>query len=349
MQPMSRATGFKSLKKFVILWPLFFLICGGLGYPSLRRFDPRSTPGLSDTIKYYALTTGADQTGYAERFRGRVLVPYVARPFYWFARAHIPTWDPVFFGLLVSASIFCATTACLIVSMGETVFGDPSLGLIGALLYLLNFAVSNLQLAGMIDAGEACFMAALVFSLLTGKWWLLPLWGLLGAAAKETFLPFSSLFALTWWFNEWRRSKAQLITIKWVIALALVGLAVVMGIHSRVVGHLQWPWQMAQELNAGTNPLVSLWKILSDQNFWYVFAWLLPLGVWRLKGFPKPWILASAATALLAIGFGVFNDSLGNVGRALFDIAGPLLSLSSAAFLMRLFDSSGKTEGYEGS
>lgn len=344
---MSRPAGLAGFKKFVILWPLFFLICGGLGYPSLRRFDPRVMPGLSDTIKYYALTTGADQSAYAERFRGRVLVPYVARPFYWFALAYIPTWNPVFFGLLVSASIFCATTACLIVSMGERVFGNATFGLVGALLYLLNFAVSNLQLAGMIDAGEACFLAAVAWSLLTDKWWLLPLWGLFGAAAKETFLPFSSLFALTWWFVEWRRDKAQLLKLKWVIALAVVGLAVVMGIHSRVVGHLQWPWQIAQELNAGTNPLVSLWKILSDQNFWYVFAWLLPLGVWRLKDFPHAWILASAATALLAIGFGVFNDSLGNVGRAVFDIAGPLLSLSAAVFLVRLFESSGKTKAYK--
>lgn len=346
---MSRATGFASLKKFVIFWPLFFLICGGLGYPSLRRFDPRVTPGLSDTIKYYALTTGADQSAYAERFRGRVLVPYVARPFYWFALAHIPRWNPVFFGLLVSASIFCATTACLIVSMGQRLFGDPSLGLIGALLYLLNFAVSNLQLAGMIDAGEACFMAAVVWSLLAGKWWLLPLWGLFGAAAKETFFPFSCLFALTWWFVEWRRNKAQLQTLKWVIALAVVGLAVVMGIHARIAGQFQWPWQIAQQENAGTNSFVALWRIISDQNFWYVFAWLLPLGIWRLRDFPTPWVIASAATAILALALGIFADALGNAGRGVFDVVGPLLSLSSAAFLMRLFEASGKTEAYKGS
>ena len=340
---MSRTAGFAGFKKFVILWPLFFLICGGLGYPSLRRFDPRVTPGLSDTIKYYALTTGADQSAYAERFRGRVLVPYVARPFYWFALAYIPTWDPVFFGLLVSASIFCATTACLIVSMGERVFGNATLGLIGALLYLLNFAISNLQLAGMIDAGEACFMAALVWSLLTGKWWLLPLWGLLGAAAKETYLPFASLFALTWWFVEWRRNKAQLMSLKWVIALAVVALAVTLAIHARVSGHFQWPWQIAQQVYAGTNSFVALWRIISDQNFWYVFGWLLPLGIWRLKDFPTPWIIASVVTTILALAFGIFSDSLGNAGRGVFDIVGPLLNLSSAAFILRLFESPGKT------
>jgi hypothetical protein len=334
-------------RKFLILWPLFFMICGGLGYPSLRRFDPRLIPGLSDTIKYSAITTGADQSGYAERFKGRVLVPYVARPFYWFALKYIPTWNPAFFGLLVSASIFCATTACLIVSIGERVTGNPSLGLIGALLYLLNFAVSNLQLAGMIDSAEACFMAAIVWSLLTGKWWLIPLWGLLGAAAKETFVPFSSLFALTWWFVEWRRNRAQLISLSWVLALAIVSLAVVTGIHARVSGHFQWPWQLAQLVNSGANPFLALWGIISDQNFWYVFGWLLPLGIWRLKDFPTPWIVASVATGILALAFGVFSDSHGNAGRGLFDVVGPLLSLSAAAFIMQLSGYSGEPKAFK--
>ncbi|MEP6719455.1 MAG: hypothetical protein ABJB21_09940 [bacterium] len=227
-------------------------------------------------------------------------------------------------------------------SISERVFGNSSLGLIGALLYLLNFAVSNLQLAGMIDSAEACFMAAIVCSLLTGKWWLLPLWGLFGAAAKETFVPFSSVFALTWWFVEWRRNKTQLISLNWVIALTIVGLAVVTGIHARVSEHFQWPWQMAQLVNSGANPFVALWRIISDQNFWYVFGWLLPLGIWRLKDFPTPWIIASVATAILALAFGVFSDSLGNAGRGLFDVVGPLLSLSAAAFIMRLSESSGK-------
>ncbi|MGI8836521.1 MAG: hypothetical protein ACR2H4_07765 [Pyrinomonadaceae bacterium] len=329
-------------RKFLILWPLFFMICGGLGYPSLRRFDPRLTPGLSDTIKYYAITTGADQSVYAQRFRGRVLVPYIARPFYWFALAYIPTWDPAFFGLLVSASIFCATTTCLTVSIGERVLGNPILGLLGALLYLLNFAVANLQLAGMVDAAEACFMAAIVWSFLTRTWWLLPLWGLFGAAAKETFVPLASLFALTWWFVEWRRNKARLPSLSWVIALAIVGLVVVTGIHWRVSERFQWPWQLAQLVNSGSNPFGAFWRIISDQNFWYVFGWLLPLGIWRVKDFPTPWVSASVATAILALLLGIFADARGNAGRAIFDVMGPLLSLSAAAFLMRLSESSWK-------
>ena len=338
----SRSTKNAAVRNFLILWPLFFLICCGLGYPSLRRFDPRTVLGLTDTIKYYVVTTGEAQSAYAARFRGRVLVPYVARPFYWFALDHIPGWDPVFFGLLVAASIFCATTACLIVSMGNRVFDDPILGLLGAFLYLLNFAVANSQLSGMIDSAEACFMAAVVCTLLSGKWWLLPVWGLFGAAAKETFVPFASLFTLTWWFVEWRRNKTQLLTIKWVLALAVTGLVVVTAIHAQVTGQFRWPWQFAQLVNAGTNRFAAFWRIIRDQNFWYVFGWLLPLGIWRLKDFPKPLIVASAVTASLALAFGVFSDALGNTGRGVFDVVGPLLSLSAAAFLVRMFQPSRK-------
>ena len=133
-------------------------------------------------------------------------------------------------------------------------------------------------------------------------------------------------------------------SLKWVIALAIVAAAVTLGIHARVAGHFQWPWQIAQQVDSGTNPLVALWRIISDQNFWYVFGWLLPLGIWRLRDFPRPWIIASVATAVLALAFGVFNDSLGNVSRAILDIVGPLLSLSTAGFILRLFESSGKAE-----
>ena len=111
--------------------------------------------------------------------------PYVARPFYWFAQRYLPSWNAGFFGLLVSSALFCATTACLIVSIGNRLFHDLATALLGATLYLLSFAISNLQLSGLIDAGEACFMAAVVWSLLNDKWGLLPLWGLAGGAGKR--------------------------------------------------------------------------------------------------------------------------------------------------------------------
>jgi len=318
---------------FLLLWPLFFLICGGLGYPSLRRFDPRAIEGLRDTIKYYAITTGEDQSGFRENMRCRVLVPYVARPFYRFAQAYLHSWNPVFFGLLVAASIFCATTACLIVSIGVRVFGDLNLALLGALLYLLNFAVSNLQLAGMVDAGEACLMAAVVWSMLNDKWWLLPAWGLVGAAAKETFVPFAGTFALTWWFISYRRRETRLQELFWVIAMALIGLGTVLGIRAAVVGQFRWPWQIAEQVIGRESYFSAIGKFFTEGSFWYVLGWLLPLGLVRIKIFPKTWVLAALAASVVALILGVEIDSGGNVARALFNISGPLLSLSVAVLI----------------
>ena len=321
------------IRKFLLLWPLFFLICAGLGYPSLRRFDPRVTPGLIDTVKYYAITTGEDQSGFRENMRCRVLVPYVARPFYWFAAAHLHTWNPVFFGLLISASIFCATTACFIVSLGAKLFGDLSIGLLGATLYLLNFAVANSQLAGMVDAGEACLMAAVAWSLLNDKWNWLPVWALFGAAAKETFVPFAGAFALVWWFVGYRRKELRWIELSWVIALAVVGLAVVLGIRAAVVGQLRWPWQLADQVIGRDSYSAAILKLFTEGSFWYVLGWVLPLGLVRIKSFPKTWVWAALAASLVALILGVAIDSGGNVGRAIFNISGPLLSLSVAALI----------------
>jgi uncharacterized membrane protein len=328
------------IRYFLVLWPLFFAICFGLGYPTLRRYDPRLTEGLSDTSKYYAIITGADQSNFKEMFRCRVLVPYVGRPFYWFAQTYLHTWNPGFFGLLMSSALFCATTACLVVSIGNRLLNDLGTALLGATLYLLSFTIPNLQLVGLIDAGEACFMAAVIWSLLTRRWFLLPIWGLLGALAKETFVPFSCVFAFTWWFveggqNTRRLSGLKWTEFKWIATMAVVGLATVMAVHSAVAGNLKWPWNIAGQARAPVNFFVALGSCLTERSFWYVFGWLIPLGIWRLRYFPKPWLVASIATSILAIMLGAYSNAGGTVGRATFNIIGPLLSLSVALLIAR--------------
>jgi len=331
------------IKYFLVLWPLFFAICFGLGYPTLRRYDPRTTEGLSDASKYYAIVTGTDQSNFKEMFRCRVLVPYVARPFYWFAQTYLHTWNPGFFGLLMSNALFCATTACFVMSIGNRLLNDLGTALLGATLYLLSFTIPNLQLAGLIDAGEACFMAAVTWSLLTRRWYLLPIWGLFGALAKETFVPFSSVFAFTWWFVEGRQNTRRLPGIKWtefkwIATLAIVGLATVMAVHSAVAGQLKSPWNIAGQARAPVNFFVALWSCLTERSFWYVFGWLIPLGIWRLKYFPKPWLVASIVTSGFAIILGAYSNAGGTVGRATFNIIGPLLSLSVALLIARPSD-----------
>src|SRR5271154_2512835 len=142
----------KATARLVLLFGIFFLIACGLGYPILNRFDPRQTPGLSDVQTYAALVARApnlEASLSAEdmRFRRfRVLVPWLARPFYLLARDRVATWDPVMFGLLVADSLFVAGTAVLIIILGGSLRGtsladrepgSSTVALVGALLYLL--------------------------------------------------------------------------------------------------------------------------------------------------------------------------------------------------------------------
>jgi len=48
----------KSVRHTFILWVLFFLVCLGLGYPTLNRYDPRTSGGMIDSVDYYKLVTG---------------------------------------------------------------------------------------------------------------------------------------------------------------------------------------------------------------------------------------------------------------------------------------------------
>jgi hypothetical protein len=80
---------------------------------------------------------------------------------------------------------------------------------------------------------------------------------------------------------------------------------------------------------------------LWDRNFWYIFLWLLPTAIPNLKRFPKSWLVPVAATSVMVFVLdGYYGGAPGTVGRALFSVAGPLLSLSSALLLLGISDRS---------
>jgi hypothetical protein len=340
-----------TLKQAILLWFLFFLICLGLGYPTLNRYDPRKLPYAAlDAMTYYDVVAGnpppppvydqahrLDTKQLSAENYYRLLVPYVAKPFYWLAKGHAGTWDPVFLGLLAANSLFTAVTACFLVNVGYRATANYTTALLGATLYLLNFAVANLNLAGLIDPGEACFLMVVVWTLLTDRWPLLPFWGVLGALAKETFAPLAGVFAFGWWLAEARRGARPLTRLAWVFAMGVTSLATVTVAMSSVSGGLIWPWQFAAYMRGETLPsfgyLVAFLRCVTDRTFWYVFVWLLPLGLLRLRRLPRPWVVAAALAFGAALVLGAYNDARGNTTRALFNVAGPILSLSVAVLL----------------
>ena len=331
-------------QRLALLWLLFFLICLGLGYPPLNRYDPGKLEGTSDVAEYRDIVVGRQPPGapagsgalarlaHSENYY-RVLVPYAAKPFYWLVRGHLGTWDPAIFALLVANAIFMATTACLLVAIGCRLTLGFSTALLGATLCLLNFCVANLSLVGLVDSAEGCFVLVIVWSLLTDRWFLLPLWGIVGALAKETFVPLSALFVFGWWISEVRRDRLQLPRLVWMTAMGVASVTTVTIAMSAVAGGLVLPWQLAAYMHASDGFFDGLRRCLLAHDFWFVFIWLLPLGLVRLRRLPQPWVLASALAFCGALALGAYHDALGNVARALFSVAGPILSLSAAVFL----------------
>jgi hypothetical protein len=331
------------IARIALLFCIFVFIACGLGYPVLNRFDPRQAPGLSDVTTYAALVTGAP-TPDAGHMRFRVLVPWVARPLYRLARGRFASWDPVMFGLLVADSLFVAGTAVLIVLLGSGRLGSAAVGLVGALLYLVNFAVPNLRLVGLVDAGEGFFLLVLWWTLSERALWALPAIGVLGAMTKESFVPLSVAMTATWWLGRWStpeegmgRGSRPWADGAWIVISWVLGVATVTSLQWAITGRFISPLQFGLSLHGGSDYLKHFMASLGDRNLWYIFAWLLPTALPSLKRLPESWLLPIGATCVTAFVLdGYFGGAPGTVGRELFSIAGPALSLSSALFVLRV-------------
>ena len=329
----------------LVLWTLFFVICLGFGYPTLNRYDPRAVPGLYDAKAYYALVAASPLQSDQADLSHRVLVPYLARPVYWLANGHLRSWDPVLFALLVVNSFFIATTAYLLVRVGHRIAGDHAAALVGGFIYLTSFAVSNLNLSGYVDSAVNCMMMAVVWALLTGRWWLLPLWGVLGAFAKETFVPLAAALAIGWWLTTWRRGAPRLWPLVWIGSMVCVGFGALIFLMSHVTPSISpWGFAASRWANSGSGFLYlqGLARCLLAREFLFTFAWLLPLGLWRLGRLPRPWVIGSACAAMAALAMGAYDDAHGNAARAVFSASGPLLSLSTSLLLMEIGRHGGK-------
>ena len=317
--------------RLAVLYVVFFLIAAGLGYPALNRFDPRVVPGLSDVQSYAAMVTGTPSPG-PDHMKFRVLVPWMARPLYRLAQGHVRSWDPVMFGLVAVDALFEAATALLIVWLGTRILGSSPVALAGALLYMVNFAVPNMRLAGLVDAGEGFFLLVVYACLSEFEFWPLPFIAILGALTKETFVPFSIVFIAAWWGvmgKKVPRSGAAWIVVSWISSFAALGF-----LHYALSGRFENPLAFAESLRGNANYLAHFASSLWDRNLWYVFAWLLPLGIPRLKRFPKSWLIPVAAACVVVFALDAYyGGAPGTVGRALFSVAGPLLALSSGSFL----------------
>jgi hypothetical protein len=318
-----------------MLWSFFFLVCAGLGYSTLNRYDPGAAN--PDAAEYSKMVRSEGDV--AIHFRHRVLVPYLARPVFRAAVGRVGSWDPAYFALLIVNSFFVSGTAFLLFVVVLGNMGRPDIALTSSAIYLLNFAVPNLLLAGLVDSGEAFCLMALVWALSAEWLLLLPFIFAFGSLAKETFLPFAVIFVATWMVMN-KRQGARWQKIMWLGTAGLAGAVSLTAALTVTNGHLLFPWTYAAMLRSGVASAANAVAVLKDRDFWFVFAWLLPLGLFRLKRLPREWVVASFVTSLVAIGFTAYHNNAGDAGpavaRPIFSIAGPLLSAAVALLLVDL-------------
>ena len=321
--------------RLLLLFLLFFFICCGLGYPILNRIDWRQAPGgLEDVLTYADLVTTPPTPDLNQHMQFRVLIPYLARPIYRIAKNHIGTWDPIMFALLAVNSIFVALTITVLVMVVYGELGNYAVALGSALIYLLNFAVPNLRLAGLIDAGEGFFLMVLVWSLLREDYWALPIWAVIGATAKESFVLFLMVFTLSWWLCSRKALRNPSIAAVWTVTSWFAALGSMTALQWGITHVYRSPLRFGLDLHQKSAYVTHFLSSFRDRNLWYIFFWLLPLGLLRLRRLPLNWRVATAANSATAFALDAYyGGNPGTIGRALFSIAGPLLCASVALLL----------------
>jgi hypothetical protein len=312
------------------------MICLGLGYPTLNRYDPGQL--VPDAAQYHKMTVGGISAG-NHNFAHRLLVPSLAHLVYLAAKGRIGTWDAGYFALLIVNSLFVSGVATMLFSVSTMLFpAVPGLGVFAAMLYLINFAVPNLFLAGLVDSAEAFFLMAVVISLLKDYWWLIPFCVFFGALAKETGAAFAVVFVLAWLWQKRPVSNSFFVwTTLTLVAAGLLALAIGFGVTSTSL------FTFASDNQAAEPKILVAICALTHRSLWYAFGYLVPLAMVSARAMPRQWKTAVVSTSMLAFALDVYRNDAMDAGpdliRPIFSIAAPLLSLFAAYSITTLLSS----------
>src|SRR5262249_13197543 len=160
-----------------------------------------------------------------------------------------------------------------------------------SLLYLLNFAVPNLRLAGLVDAGEGFFLLAILWSLSQREYRVLPVAAILGALTKESFVPLSIIFMAAWWFAVYKQRKSRSVGTPWIACSCSASIAAIIGLHWKIEGSLSNALMFVGSFHQNHEYLSHLASSLWDRTVLYIFVWLLPAAAPKLRKFPQSWLI----------------------------------------------------------
>ena len=323
------------IKYYLLIWSVFFLIAIGLGYQGLTRYDPAQSSSIDDASVYSEIVKNGAQGITTDHRSTRVLVPFLARPIYGIVKNNIGSWNPVQFSLLVVASFFCASLVVMMVKICKRLFDDERVGIVAGLILYVNFSVPNLYLSGLVDAAEAFFLLSLVYILLHKKLAYIPIIAVLGSLTKETFLPVGLLILGVWWaYEAYIDRKINFEKILHFVFFTLISVIVITALKSYALEKITFLWEFSESMRKDNN--FSFDRILiAIRRFSYAVIWLLPLSLFRIKLLPVPWVLSAFLSTLVIFLMGWWIGASGAaISRYMFNIIGPLLSISAAVFVI---------------
>lgn len=319
----------------LLLTLLFYIISFSLGYHIINKFIVELVPAAADASIYLDLVKHGTSAIGSDHRSSRILMPMLARGISFILPAKLGKWDLHVFSLLLVNAAVCTGIGLIIYYIGRWLRLSAQTAFIAALLFFLNFAVTNYYLASLVDAGECLCLLLTACALLVGRWYWLPIIGLLGISTKETFFPIATIFICAWGLYEiWRKRQVDYAKVAWFLLFCVLSFMMVVALKSMAYGKLTYPWQYAAKLYH-IYPGVSWLRVMLElKSFLYVFIWLLPLGLLRLTRFPQVWVFASFMSILVILAMSIWAGTSGAaISRYIFNLAGPLLCLSAALYL----------------
>lgn len=320
-----------------IIWLLFCLIAFGLGYATLARYNPALLQSVSDSKIYYNLVKHGIAGINSDHRSSRILVPFLARGFYFLLDGKTGAWDPILLSMLIINSIFCSSLALLIFKIASNFTKNATIGLLAAFLFFANFAMTNLYLSGLVDSAEAFFILLSIYYLFKGAWGKVIPIALLGALSKETFLPIMSVFYGTWWLvTSYENGRYNLLPLVYIIVSICSMFFVIVILKSFSYHQLMLPWKYASVLKTKDIHTTG-WYLRELRRFCYVFIFLTPLAIPNLMQLPRRWLIASGVSSLAIVFLTAWAGGSGSaLARYLFNLTGSLLSISAAIYLYDL-------------
>ncbi|MHC4758752.1 MAG: hypothetical protein ACYTE8_08845 [Planctomycetota bacterium] len=328
---VEKAHQFKRNVYIFILFFIFMSICFGFGYASFNRYDLRKT-AVTDSIHYYEMAL-FDYENVEAPFRYRPMIPTLAGILYktTISRLNFGSWEPVFFSFTIVNSIFISLTCFLLISITRALKFSNTAATLAPFLYLSSYAIVNYHTTGLVDAGEAFFLTAVMLALLKEKWFFIPIIITVGTWAKEGIAAFGLVYTVAWWlFNHFRKVKMPRISLVYICLAVILAVCSLLLIYQLIISGETYEKHTFSMVRIYRIPLIIFSPAYLKETC-YPLLFLLPVGLIRLRRIPLSFTVASLITALAVIIIAAYVEA--TRGRALFNVLAPLLSVSCAVFL----------------